>query len=85
MSPDPRDPRVRMAELAEAIELHNHRYHVLDAPEISDAEYDELMRELRKLDTHDQARESRRKEMLGSDRMRRKRSIKVIPRWRYMV
>ncbi len=35
-----------MAELAEAIELHNHRYHVLDAPEISDAEYDALMRKL---------------------------------------
>jgi DNA ligase (NAD+) len=32
--------------LRERIEHHNHRYYVLDAPEISDAEYDGLYREL---------------------------------------
>jgi len=29
---------------------HNYRYYVLDSPEISDAEYDELMRELKQLE-----------------------------------
>jgi DNA ligase (NAD+) len=42
--------RHRHAELAEQVAEHNHRYHVLDAPVISDAEYDTLMRELRALE-----------------------------------
>ena len=33
-------------KLREEIEYHNYRYYVLDQPEISDAEYDRLMREL---------------------------------------
>ncbi len=37
----------RAAELGRAIDYHNERYHVLDSPEISDAEYDALVRELR--------------------------------------
>ncbi len=37
-------------ELRKAINYHNYRYHVLDSPEISDAEYDELMRELKRLE-----------------------------------
>jgi DNA ligase (NAD+) len=40
----------RIAELREIINHHNYRYYVLDSPEISDAEYDELMRELRQLE-----------------------------------
>ncbi|MRR14709.1 NAD-dependent DNA ligase LigA, partial [archaeon] len=32
------------------IDFHNHRYHVLDSPEISDGEYDQLMRELVQLE-----------------------------------
>lgn len=36
----------RHAELREALRLHSHNYYVLDAPEISDAEYDALFREL---------------------------------------
>jgi len=40
----------RIAELRETINHHNYRYYVLDSPEISDAEYDELMRELRQLE-----------------------------------
>ncbi len=40
----------RIAELREQINYHNHRYYVLDSPEISDAEYDALMAELRELE-----------------------------------
>ena len=40
----------RIAELRDAVEYHSYRYHVLDDPEISDAEYDELMRELTALE-----------------------------------
>ncbi len=40
----------RIAELREQLAYHNHRYHTLDAPEISDAEYDVLFRELEKLE-----------------------------------
>ena len=40
----------RVAGLREQINYHNHRYHVLDSPEISDAEYDALMLELKKLE-----------------------------------
>jgi len=36
----------RVKELRDTIHHHNHRYYVLDSPEISDAEYDELIREL---------------------------------------
>jgi DNA ligase (NAD+) len=42
--------RHRHADLADEIAEHNHRYHVLDSPVISDAEYDALMRDLRKLE-----------------------------------
>jgi DNA ligase (NAD+) len=42
--------RHRHAGLSAEITEHNHRYHVLDAPVISDAEYDALMRELRELE-----------------------------------
>ena len=36
----------RVEELRQAIRHHDHRYYVLDRPEISDAEYDRLRREL---------------------------------------
>jgi len=41
----------RAEELRRLIEHHNYRYYVLDSPEISDAEYDELFDELVKLET----------------------------------
>jgi DNA ligase (NAD+) len=40
----------RLEDLRETINHHNYRYYVLDSPEISDAEYDELMKELRQLE-----------------------------------
>ncbi len=42
--------RRRVEALRRAINYHNYRYYVLDAPEISDEEYDALMRELRRLE-----------------------------------
>jgi len=40
----------RVAKLRDLINYHNYRYYVLDSPEISDAEYDEFMRELKQLE-----------------------------------
>jgi DNA ligase (NAD+) len=40
----------RVGKLREEIEYHNYRYYVLDQPEISDAQYDRLMKELEKLE-----------------------------------
>ena len=40
----------RITELRAEIDRHNYRYYVLDQPEIGDAQYDVLMRELRRLE-----------------------------------
>ena len=40
----------KVASLREQIRHHNYRYHVLDDPEVPDAEYDRLMRELQSLE-----------------------------------
>lgn len=40
----------RLAELRELIRHHEYRYYVLDSPEISDADYDALFRELERLE-----------------------------------
>src|SRR5438874_12280027 len=44
------DPAVRVEELRELIRRHEHAYYVLDAPEVSDAEYDALFLELRRIE-----------------------------------
>src|SRR5438046_7637611 len=45
--------QARAAWLRAQLEHHNYRYYTLDDPEVSDAEYDALMRELRELEaTH---------------------------------
>ena len=44
------DPADRAADLRAAIDYHNDRYYRLDDPEISDTEFDELLRELRALE-----------------------------------
>jgi DNA ligase (NAD+) len=40
----------RAAELRSFLRHHNYRYHVLDAPEVSDIEFDEAFRELQELE-----------------------------------
>ncbi|HEY6000384.1 MAG TPA: NAD-dependent DNA ligase LigA [bacterium] len=50
MSAVSRDVRKRVEELRRVLEHHNHQYYVLDTPEISDAAYDRLLRELQELE-----------------------------------
>jgi len=42
--------KLRVEELRSQIAYHDYRYYVLNQPEVSDAEYDELMQELRRLE-----------------------------------
>jgi len=44
------NPAARVIELREQIDLHNHRYYVLDEPSVPDAEYDRLFNELRAIE-----------------------------------
>src|SRR4249919_3325689 len=50
VAPAPDEARARHAALSEDIDGHRLRYHTLDAPTISDGEYDALMRELQDLE-----------------------------------
>jgi DNA ligase (NAD+) len=47
---DYQQAKLRTEELRSQIAYHEHRYFVLDAPEITDAEFDRLVRELRELE-----------------------------------
>ena len=47
---DRADPKARIDDLSEQIERHNRLYYTKDAPEVSDAEYDRLFRELTDLE-----------------------------------
>ncbi len=52
------DPAARVTELRQLIDHHNYRYHVLDDPEVTDAEYDRLYDELVALeDEHQELRD----------------------------
>src|ERR1035441_2771675 len=46
-----KDPAAQIEQLSEELRHHEHQYYVLDAPQISDAEYDALMRRLQTLET----------------------------------
>jgi DNA ligase (NAD+) len=54
------EAKLRVEELTAQLNYHNHRYYVLDEPEISDGQYDELLRELRDL-------EARHPELIAPD------------------
>src|SRR5712671_5474209 len=45
------DPVKSAEKLRDSIRYHEHRYYVLDEPEITDAEYDALVRELQRLES----------------------------------
>ncbi len=50
MPPSERAAQKRAKQLRELLHHHNHRYHVLDDPQVSDADYDRLFDELKRLE-----------------------------------
>jgi DNA ligase (NAD+) len=48
--PKKQDPRSRAAQLREALNRASHEYYVLDRPVLADKEYDELFRELQRIE-----------------------------------
>lgn len=46
----PTEARERHRELSEEVSEHQYRYHVLDRPTVSDADYDRMLRELQQLE-----------------------------------
>jgi DNA ligase (NAD+) len=46
-----KDPAIQIEQLREELRHHEHQYYVLDDPEITDAEYDALLRQLQALET----------------------------------
>ncbi len=64
----------RYKELRSQINFHNYRYHVLDAPIISDAEYDRLLNELKQI-------ESARPEWITSDSPTQRAGAKLADRF----
>jgi len=67
--------RRRVAELREQIDYHNYRYYRLNDPEISDAAYDELFRELQQL-------EERHPELIIPDSPTRRVEVKTLEAFR---
>jgi len=57
---DAQTAKTRVEELRTEIAFHDYRYYTLDDPQVSDAEYDQLMRELKDL-------EARHPELITSD------------------
>lgn len=50
LAPEPASVEQRITQLRTELERHNYLYYVQDAPEISDAQYDALLRELEALE-----------------------------------
>ncbi len=73
------DSRARAAELTEQLNDARWRYHVLDAPTISDGEFDAMMRELNELEDSDSRRCGRRTRR--PSRSAGHRSRPPSPRW----
>ncbi|HAV77091.1 MAG TPA: DNA ligase (NAD(+)) LigA, partial [Anaerolineae bacterium] len=48
---DAKTLRARYEKLKSEIHSHNYRYHVLDSPIISDVEYDQLLNEVKRIET----------------------------------
>ena len=44
------EAKKRIEQLHDELNHHNHRYYVLDDPEISDVAYDQLLRELQEFE-----------------------------------
>ena len=42
--------RDEIKQLSQSLEKHNHFYYVLDKPQVSDAEYDRMLRRLQELE-----------------------------------
>ncbi len=63
-------PHQRITELRLALERHNHLYYVCNAPEISDFEFDAMMRELQELESAhpEEADPNSPTQRVGSDR-----------------
>jgi DNA ligase (NAD+) len=74
-TPVPPHSRRRVAELREQIDYHNYRYYRLNDPEISDAAYDELFRELQEL-------EERYPELLVPDSPTQRVEVKALEAFR---
>ena len=71
----------RAAELRDVLDYHLYRYHVLDEPEISDAEYDRLVRRARRArGSESEARHSRL-----ADPARRRAAVGEVPEGRAPV
>ena len=63
---DPTDEaRARIEQVSLALEHHNRRYYELDDPEITDADYDALVRELQALETATPASPERIRHCVG--------------------
>ena len=50
MASAPKGTEHEIEKLRDEIRRHEHLYYVLDAPELSDAEFDRLMQELKRLE-----------------------------------
>ena len=49
---DKQKARIELEALRKKIHYHNYRYYILDDPEVSDAEYDRLFRDLLAIEKH---------------------------------